>query len=337
VEVGEFVKSIGKNSPASVCLFTSHRGPRAREATFEPLLAQRAVDKLVETYVDPSMRDMCYNSFLADDVNVAELVSIAETLPFLTERRVIVLHNAEKLESESAGKALHLYLENPCETTLLLMIAPRIDRRLKLFKLCEKHGQIIECPELKGDAAIAWARTEIASRNKKFVGNAATLLVARSGTRLSDIRNAIEIVCNYVGEEPVIQEVDVIAACADVAEDEVWSLTDAIANSDTGLALEKLRALLELGKNEFEILGTVNWMLKSAYFVASGNTAKMAPFVAKKHGALAEKLGKPKFRDAFALCTKADVMFRTTGVDRALALELLVLKLAAPRPQPRKS
>ena len=47
---------------------------------------------------------------------------------------------------------------------------------------------------------------------------------------------------------------------------------------------------------------------------------------------LASKLGVTKIRDAFALCTDTQFMMRNTGTNAPLALELLVVKLAASRP-----
>ena len=84
-------------------------------------------------------------------------------------------------------------------------------------------------------------------------------------------------------------------------------------------------------------MGIINWLLKSAYTVASSPAGK-APlhrFVAEKMAPLAHKLGVRKLRDAFALCTDTHFAIRTTGVDSMLALELLVVKLAAPRSRKR--
>ncbi|MBI5095821.1 MAG: hypothetical protein HZB26_25735 [Candidatus Hydrogenedentes bacterium] len=58
--------------------------------------------------------------------------------------------------------------------------------------------------------------------------------------------------------------------------------------------------------------------------------------VAKKVAPLSRKLGVAKLRSAFRLCIQTELMLRSTGVDRALALELLVIRLAAPMPR-RKS
>ena len=124
---------------------------------------------------------------------------------------------------------------------------------------------------------------------------------------------------------------------AGVAEEDVWKLTDAIAQSDTGKALATLQNLFVMNKSEFEVLGTITWLIKNAYFAATSDGARLKAYPVQKARPLADKLGKEKIRDAFALCMNTEVMLRSTGVDRTLALELLVIKLAAPRRQARAS
>ncbi|MCC6144942.1 MAG: DNA polymerase III subunit delta [Candidatus Hydrogenedentes bacterium] len=329
--VSELLRKIDAYSPPPVLLFCPGKSnPRAKEATFEPLLADEAVDKLVNRFVDPGMRDMGYGAFYADETPAGAIVLEAQTLPFLTERRVLLVRNADVYNAESkAGPLIH-YLENPNETTLLLLVARTIDRRLKFFKACAKAGEVIESPDLEGDALARWLNDEAAKRDKRFDKAAVDELLSRSGRRLNDIRNAVDVVSTFVGNESRVREEDVRAACADVAEEEVWTLTDAIAASDTAKAVASLRKLVELGKAPDEIMGIINWLLKTAYCsaVPGASNAPVSPFVAKKVDPLVRKLGIPKLRDAFTLTTDTHFMMRSTGVDPNLALELLVIKLA---------
>jgi DNA polymerase III delta subunit len=94
-----------------------------------------------------------------------------------------------------------------------------------------------------------------------------------------------------------------------------------------------------MGKHPDELLGTINWQLKSAYAVALGGESARAisGYAAEKVRPVAEKFGVKKLIDAFALCTDTHFLIRSTGVDGLLALELLVVKLAAPRSKPKAS
>jgi DNA polymerase-3 subunit delta len=328
LEIVEFLKKAGTLKPSAVYLFCPYRAPNARESTFEPLLAQRGVDKLVERFVEPDIKDLIYSSYLAVESDPAEIASVARTVPFLAEYRVVVVQGANHFETEKAGEPLLAYLESPCESTILILVAPTIDRRLKLYRLCDKAGSVVTCAQLRKEQATAWARVEIKARGKSIEPKALEELIARSGARLGDVNNAIVLVCNYVGHAPEIREEDVVAACADVAEEQVWALTDAIAEANTEMALHVLRALTDSGKNEFEILGTVTWMLKTAYFASGAARDRVSSFQMQRFKPLADRIGRQRFKNAFALCMKTEVLFRSTGVDRGLALELLVLKLA---------
>ncbi len=318
--------------PPVVLFCPGKAAPHARNVTFEPLLAEHAVEAIANACIDPSLRDMAYSVFYADETQAAEIVMEAQTLPFLAERRVVVVRNAEVYKFEGRVAPLLSYLESPAESTLMLIVAGAIDRRQKFFKLCQKVGEIVECPELNAQEAQAWVRADAQRRGKRIDSAAVRELVRRAGTRLGDVNNALGVVATYVGGEEQIHEADVAAACSDVAEEEVWTLTDAIAESDMAKALQSLRKLLDLGKHPDEIMGTINWLLKSAYACAVPESGeKLSGFVADKVRPLATKLGRNKLRDAFALCTDTQFMMRSTGVNATLAMELLVVKLAAPR------
>ena len=76
-------------------------------------------------------------------------------------------------------------------------------------------------------------------------------------------------------------------------------------------------------------MGIINWLLETAYraLPETGVEAK-SRFVADKVMPLARKFGLKKTRAACALCTDTHFLIRSTGVDRVLALELLIIKLA---------
>ncbi|HOZ46823.1 MAG TPA: DNA polymerase III subunit delta [Candidatus Hydrogenedentes bacterium] len=327
---------IDTGAPAPVYLFGPFRAPGARIPSFEPVLAERAIERLVARFVEPSMKDLVYGSFYADEADAADIVLEAQTLPFLAERRVILVRNAEHYSSESAAGPMLAYVQKPCDTTILMLVSSQVDKRTKFYKACEASGVIVECPALNEREVVEWVRAAVGALGKTIGYGAVQELIGRAGTHLSDVENAIHVVAGYVGDAPTISDEDVVAACADVAEEEIWALTDAIAASETSDALRALHKLLDLGKHEDEIMGTINWLLKSAYAVAVANKGQpsVSSFVARKVEPLARKLGVSKLRDAFALCTDTHFMLRTTSVDSTLALELLVVKLSAPRRQP---
>jgi DNA polymerase-3 subunit delta len=328
----EIIIAIQSDAPKPVYLFCPGKSPRARDATFEPILAEQCIEAIVSSTVDPENRDFAYAAFYADETAVGAIVMDAQTLPFLADKRVVFVRNAEKYSSEAAAGPLLAYLASPNESTILLLLANKVDKRTKFYKACAKAGQIVECPALNDGEVTQWIRDEVQKQGKNMPAPAVRALIDRTGNHLSDVQNALSLVINYIGQDrDTIAPEDVTAACTDVTEEEIWALTDAIATSRSGDALAALRRLTDLGKHPDEMIGTINWLLKSAYAVAvAEGEPNISRFVAQKVSPLTQKLGIVKLRRAFALCTDTQFMMRSTGVDSELALELLVVKLAAP-------
>lgn len=336
MHANELLEQIGKRPLPPVLLFAPGTAPFGKEA-WEPALAERAVERIIATHVDPGMRDMCLGIFHADECKPGEIVQEAQTLPFLVERRVIIVRSAGRYNAMSGEKGSPLlplvsYIESPSDSTLLVLIADNVDKRKKFYKACQKAGAIVECPQLDDRALGAWIRSEVENRGKSIDGGAISELIHRGGSRLGDINNAINLVTTYVGEVPRVTQDDVVAACADVAEETVWALTDAIAASDPDKALSTLFQLEDLGKSPDEIMGLINWLLDNAYRALPETSVQCkSSFQAQKVMPLARKFGLETLKRAFSLCTETHLAIRSTGTDQMLALELLVIKLSAPR------
>ena len=334
----ELMAKIGRDILPNVLLFCPGAAPFGKDP-WEPVLAERALDAITSHYVDPSLRDLAYTVYYADEVEPGQIIAEAKTLPFLAERRVIVVRNAERFLTMSGEKGSALwpiidYLNDPSDSTLLLFVSAKSDKRKKFYTVCKAAGDVVECPQLDDRALATWIKDQARTLGKEIGNDAIAELIHRSGGRLSDVSNALNIVSTFIGAAQTVRAQDVIAACADVAEETIWSLTDAIAASDMEKALRTLHQLFDLGKSADEILGTINWLLENAYQAAPGTPYQVkSKFVEKKVLPLAEKLGLAKLKEAFPLCTKTHFLTRTTGTDKELLVELLVTKLSAPRPK----
>ncbi len=334
MRVRDLREKIGKAPVPPVLLFCPGTTPYKKDLSWEPLLADRAVQELVKAYVPEGMGDLVYSVFHADETPVTDIVQEARTMPFLADRRVILVRNAERYnlmsgEKRSPLSALLDYFDEPCDTALLMLVTSQIDKRKKFYKACEKIGAVVECPQLDDRELSAWIRAEAENRGKTIDPNAIQEILRRSGNHLSDCFNAINLVATYLGEAQNISVQDVVMACADVAEESIWALTDAIAASNTEKALRALRQLIDFGKSPDELMGLINWLLETAYQASPETKLSVkSKFVADKVLPLANKLGLAKLKAAFALCTETHFLMRSTGVDKNLALEMLVIKLA---------
>lgn len=86
---------------------------------------------------------MNLNCFEGKGINPGEVIDLAQTMPFLAQRRVLVIENSGFFRR--GGEALAEYLADPAQTAFFVFVESEIDRRSRLYKAVTAKGRVIEC------------------------------------------------------------------------------------------------------------------------------------------------------------------------------------------------
>ena len=104
---------------------------------------------LRKQYTDRLRKAMCSEDdqmnthfYEGKDVPVGEIIDLAETLPFLAERRVIFISNSGLFKS--GGEKMAEYLTAPNDTTFFVFTESEVDKRSKLYKTVQSKGYATE-------------------------------------------------------------------------------------------------------------------------------------------------------------------------------------------------
>ena len=92
--------------------------------------------------------DMDFNSTSFDGESAigTEIVSACMQIPFASEKRFVVVKNADKLKKDDSERIVE-YLEKPNTTTVLALICKKLAKSTRLYKACAKisNTAIINC------------------------------------------------------------------------------------------------------------------------------------------------------------------------------------------------
>ena len=83
---------------------------------------------------------MNIHSYKGKDVNVPEIIELAQTLPFFADRRVMILENTELFGSR--GEQLANYLVQIPEMVYFIFDEENVDKRSRLYKACNSNRHI---------------------------------------------------------------------------------------------------------------------------------------------------------------------------------------------------
>lgn len=146
----------------------------------------------------------------------------------------------------------------------LLLTAPQVDRRTRLYKSFAEKGCVLDLglQRERGGRVSREALAEFIDRRLKEVGKriepqAREMILARSGEELWALHQELEKLLLYVGEEPWIKRKDVEEIFLDQGEEWVFDLTKAIAGRNLIEALGHLARLISQGDHPLKLLATI--------------------------------------------------------------------------------
>ena len=134
----------------------------------------------------PAEDDMNYSYYQGKDVNVAEVIDMAQTMPFLSEYRAIFLENTGFVKD--GNEALANYVsEGIPDSTVIVMTERAVDKRNKLFKAISKCGRCVEF-ETQNEATLkTWIAQRCREEKKAITNLTVSKLLETVGTDMTNI------------------------------------------------------------------------------------------------------------------------------------------------------
>jgi len=303
----------------------------------EFLVANRC-EELVGELLTDEQRPMCLYQPKADEVAVADVLDELRTLPFLADKRVVLIKDADKFVSANR-EILEKYFDEPSPTGVLIMAVATWDKRTKLAKKLPKVGTLISVSEIKsyhlGKYITDYARDK---HNKTFGRGAAQLLVALVGDEPGRLCSEADKLAIYVDGKKNITSDDVEKLIGHNREFGAFAVIDAITEANVGCAIERLRNMFASDRQaEYKVVGAFAYhfrrLFKAKALLDKGTNRNQ---VAKQLGlwgnvdgffSQLSRISLEEIGTVLAQLARIDYLVKTGQADVKIAVEQLVLSL----------
>ena len=249
-----------------------------------PVLVDRAVAAIRDAAVPPAMRGFNYD-VVEGKATASRILGAARTLPMMAARRMVLVRDVALVPADEHPATVE-YLEKPSETTVLVLLTSKLDKRLKLFAAAGKRGllHVLEAPRNPAP----WIRAEADSRGVKLQGPAVERLVDAVGADLSRLALVIDQLALYAGDRAVTGD-DVDDLVADTRERTVFELTDAIGAGDLRAALASVSSLVDQRQSAIGVIAMLARHVRQLALVHAGRAQGLGK------NELAQAVGVPPF------------------------------------------
>lgn len=299
----------------------------------ERYLKKQYTDRLRQAMCAPD-DTMNTHFYHGKGIPVDEIIDLAETLPFLAERRVIFI--SESGLFKAGGDKLAEYLSSPADSTYFVFTESELDKRSKLYKAVQKNGHIAEFQAQTEQTLKRWIAGRLGREGKRITENTVQIFLEKTGTDMENIEMELEKLICYCLDRDIVTTEDVETICTHQVTGHIFDMIDAISVGDRRRALQLYYDLLELREPPMRILTLIgrqcNKLLLAKEMRSRGYDNQaiapqlgVPPFIAGKYIRQAGRFKTAALRSAVEQCVEADAAIKGGRMDDQLSVELLIM------------
>lgn len=304
----------------------------------EAYLKKQYKDKLTKAML-PESDTVNYAYYEGKGTNPAELIDLAETMPFFADRRLIVVENSGFFKN--ATPELADYIKNMPETACFIFVESEVDKRGKMYKAVKDKGRAVEMGRQDEKTLLYWLAGMVKKEGKQIKESTARYLVAKTGTDMENLEKEMEKLFSYTLEQTEITVQDVDEICTTQVTNKIFDMVEAVAAKQQKQALDYYYDLLALKEppmrilyllaRQFKLLMEVKDLSGRGYDKPQiAKTAGLHPFVAGKYIKQCRSFSKEELRSIMEEAANTEEMVKTGRLNDRMSVELFIVKYSSP-------
>ena len=282
----------------------------------------------------PEADDMNFTRYREKDFDEAALIETADTMPFFSDYRVILVEDSGCFDKKS--DRLSAYLDHIPDTSYLIFVESKVDKRKALYKKVQKLGDAEELKMPDENALKRWIGKRVRDAGLNITVSAWSSFFARTGDSMDNMSNEMDKLIAYCTGSDAIREEDVEAVCMNWIEDRVFDLIEAIAGRDPKRVMALYRdmllkreaplRILSLMRSQFARLLTLKEMsLRRESDETIAKMTRIPKFYLGKNRRLAANFSPDELCSLLSDSDDLDGAIKTGRIQPQMGLEMLML------------
>jgi DNA polymerase-3 subunit delta len=239
----------------------------------ERLLRDQALAAIMKAALAGGVAELNTDKFTAGEADVEKVIAATRTVPMMAKKRVVLVRGLERWdtsssESDEGSKSvppldrLAEYAKAPVDTTVMILVAQKLDGRRKLVAAAKKQNFLVDCSPIDARSAPRWIRERARAKGHALDPEVADLVAATAGTELSALDDVLERLSLYVGKDAPITEEAVAACVTRVRLADTWKLVDAASTKDLATVLRLFADAYDPRDRGLPLVGAIAWSLR---------------------------------------------------------------------------
>lgn len=325
----------------------------------ERYLIDFLIKKTKKKYVDKSFEALNYAYLDGEKVKFSEIENANETLPFMAEKKVVVVDNCDFLskkgkdeasEGEEARFLEYVKSSNRMSVLVLTVDSEKLDNRRKLVKELKKYGGLVELNKLTDKELSSWINGRFKKAGKQIKGNVLEKFIEftgyfekDSGTDLISLENEISKLIDYLGTETAVSFEAVDRVTTKSIQSNIFRLVDLLGQKRLKESMDSLVKLLQaqiapqmilhMISRQFRLIYMAHLYLEKGYSqsVIKEKIGIKHDFIINKLIAQSRNFDTESLEAVLKKCAALDEDLKLTRIEERLGLEKLLVEISGPK------
>jgi DNA polymerase III subunit delta len=307
----------------------------------ESWLVDETIGQIEAVALQPEAREFNREVFYGDEAEVQEVVTAAQTLPWLGMQRLVLVRGADALP-RAADPSLVAYCTQPSPSTCLIFAAQRVETSRPLFSLLLKLPWAVRFRRLLARELSTWIEQRVAARGCRISADAVAALIDTVGNDLRLLANEIDKLVTFVGSEHAIEVESLTALTDDMREMSAFELARCLSAGDLAEALRAWSKFASSGEYPGLALGAVIHHVRQLWRIKLAQHAGTSPerlarelnipaFTVRRLSAQAAAIESEWLRQWLEALLEADQTLKGSGLPPQSVFEKLILRFCVRR------
>lgn len=299
------------------------------------------IDNTIELVYDLITQFKEMNILIMDgeSVSIESIINACETTPFMSDRRLIHIKNANYIfENNALSNELSKYLNNIPDTNVLLLSSySSIDKNGNLYKLFRTNGIVIEYKKLKGENLQEYIQNYLNKENKAITKSNLLYLTSELTLCNENIDLELKKLIDYLGDKKSVEKIDIDLILSKSIENNIFRLLDYITIKELDNAIKVYKQMILQGEEELMILSMIfrNYKIMYLLKIYSDNyndvvkKYNIRDFVLKNYIKWIKKYEIGDLKKNIKKCYEYDLKIKQGELNASIAIENLIIELCA--------
>jgi DNA polymerase III subunit delta len=310
----------------------------------DEMLIKDSIKLIVDKVVAVDFLELNYVKFDGSKSEVNEIINACETLPFLSDKKLVLLYRAiflsEKEDRESKRKFQDIckYIENLPAHCILIMYYVFEDEREKpseQVKKLDKKFCVVKADKLKGDKFYRKVKEVFDSRGKEIGKVELKYFCDSVDNNMEIVVREVDKLINYCEDKSITKE-EITRLLPPKSDDDIFDLVDYLSQKRPEKAIDILNGLLYSGENITGILFMIQRQFKLLLGVKFGvengknkdiiaKELKLHPYICEKLIAQSKKFTIRQVKKCLELCLSTEKVLKSSQTEKKTEMELLII------------